>query len=186
MDPASLINALKLVHDLEDRTKWSIEVINRVWLYQEYGFTMKGLPPRRVAERMLIWAIDKGFIEMLKGDQEFIISGKRKYKKFRFRDTSKVYRGTGEYKLMQVDDYMRMKDRSHEILTSEDYMKGDEVTRADKEMDKIMWKIASTIVENSQENNRRLFLTTAYHNVMADKEFMKERELYYLRKHGLR
>ena len=51
---------------------------------------------------------------------------------------------------------------------------------SDPMMTSFMWKITGGVVKNSAMNNRHLFLTTAYRNIMGDKEKVRQVEREYL------
>jgi len=161
-DPDSLINALKL-KKVKESDEWAIEVVNKVWLFQEYGFDMRGkLPPKRVAKKILQWAIDKGVVEYL------INKTKTDKKTFRVRFTDK-----------------KRRKRDYKVLTEEDIeILDDDET---KELDRLMWALTKAVVKNSTgRQNRRLFLTTAYHTVVNDRELIKSIEIKWLRRFGFR
>lgn len=68
-DPASLLNALEIVPD--ENGWYGIKVVNKVWLYQEYGFDMHGkLPGKFVVMRILEWAIAKGIVFTFDEDKQ--------------------------------------------------------------------------------------------------------------------
>ena len=162
-DPHSLINSPRKRKGTKP-TEWFIEVINKVWLYQEYGFDMKGKKvPGPVADRMLMWAIDKGIVEILVRPPE---------------DTNKarVFKLRGwEFGVHKEDQYRKF---GLEELDDTPYM---------KDLNRLKWIIADIVVRNnSGKDNRRLFLTTAYHNVLLNREFVKDVEIRFLEKWGFR
>jgi len=169
-DPSSLFNALVVGRNPDNPTGSTVEVCNEVWWYQEYGFKMNSMPSRRVAEKLLDWAVDKGFLEQLKSGEDREEHGTRAYKKFRIRKAPGAARLTGYYK--PVTEYDLQKER---------------IQGRNPEIERIMWKLATAVYVNSrEEDNKRLFLTLAYHNVMSDRELIKRIEIDQLTKHGLR
>lgn len=148
-DMDSLINALEIRRTING---WGIVVVNKVWLYQEYGFDMKGrLPPREVAIKILQWAFQKGIV-FHDNDGGF---------EARERGTHKARR-KGRYGYTTVDEKERLLDWNNYEASA---VWGD-----NKALDKFMWKLTQAVVRNSSGRmNRRLFLTTAYRSVVEDK-----------------
>ena len=161
-DPASLINALDVVQDPKRLFDFHIEVVNRVWLYQEYGFDMKGkVPPPSVQKRILQWAIDKGIVGILRSKQtlEHDTRGRKRHK----------------YAIKQrVSKYYERVDEEFEIEEEDE----------DESLLAFMYYLTKLVVDrNTGKDNGRLFLTTAFHNIIADKALLKAIERKYLLQH---
>lgn len=161
-DPKSLMNALHVVQDPKRLFDFHIEVVNRVWLYQEYGFDMKGkVPPPSVQKRILQWAIDKGIVGVLRSKQtlEHDTRGRKRHK----------------YAIKQrVSKYYERVDEEFEIEEEDE----------DESLLAFMYYLTKLVVDrNTGKDNGRLFLTTAFHNIIADKALLKAIERKYLLQH---
>ena len=160
-DPKSLMNALHVVQDPKRLFDFHIEVVNRVWLYQEYGFDMKGkVPGLGVQKRILQWAIDKGIVGVLRSghDLDYDKRGRKRYKYAIKQRASKYYE--------RADVDIIEEDEEEESLL------------------KFMYYITKLVVEgNTNEYNGRLFLTHAYWNIISDKTLIHEIERKYLLLH---
>ena len=148
-DMDSLINSLQIVRS---ERGYAIQVVNKVWLYQEYGFDMKGkLPSREVAIKILQWAFQKGIVHFGEEGEFEVREGKILTQKRK-----------GRYGLMTTEVHERR-------LNWENY-EASAVWGDNKALDKLMWMLTQAVVKNSSGRaNRRLFLTTAYRSVVEDK-----------------
>ena len=162
-DSKSLINALHVVQDPKRPFDFHIEVVNQVWLYQEYGYDMDGQTlPLGVAKKIFQWAVDKGIVGVLRSrhDIDRDARGRKRYKYAIKQRVSKYYERVDAEYVMEEED-----EESEGLV-------------------KFMFYLAKLVVAgNTNKDNGRLFLTTAFQSITADKTLTKSIERKYLLAH---
>lgn len=179
----SLINALQVVR--EPAGHFGIYVVNKVWLYQEFGFDMHGkMPPLPVAMKILDWAVQKGIVFVKTHLMEATVEGRTiqwKAIQGKQRQEIKPYRlGKPRTNPAYHGQWSQLTKEDVELIR----FTGGKMS---KKLNQIMWKITKAVVTNSKGRyNRRLFLTCAKMNVFSDIDRIRKIEFAVLGEYGFK